>query len=393
MPQAALPGEPQAALPGEPPAPAQPSAPPAHEEPRAASPLESAPPLRWTAPPPLPQTTSARISRIPQRRTQSQPSPALDVGGARLNAAVALAAVPPWESAASQEAPAQSSVESRVTLVTEPSEQPSPSAEPQLQLPPVDSKPESAIVQVAFPAAISSPPRASVRTFTPARPISVGVRPSRTGRKRWLPLSGLAVAALLSIRACMLGNADPQQPPPRNATLDLGEPSFAAASVERAKPSPALVASTSVLENAREAAAPPPPTDTTNPADGTLPSKALAPAPRAPLTSRRAAKQPSASANAVHAEAVVPYDKATLAQALNAAVQKAEQCDLWGRVTGSAKLFVTFAPSGRVTDARLVGEPLESAAVARCILHQARAASLPPFEGPAFTVARKITLR
>jgi len=89
----------------------------------------------------------------------------------------------------------------------------------------------------------------------------------------------------------------------------------------------------------------------------------------------------------------VPYDKATLNRALSSAVQKAEQCDLWGRPTGTAQLFVTFAPSGKVSDARLVGEPIASAAVSRCILHHARTSSLPPFDGPAFTVSRKITLR
>jgi hypothetical protein len=74
-------------------------------------------------------------------------------------------------------------------------------------------------------------------------------------------------------------------------------------------------------------------------------------------------------------------------------VEKAERCDLWGRATGTAQLFITFAPSGFVMEARLSGEPIASAPVARCILHHARSISLPPFEGPAFTVSRKISLR
>jgi hypothetical protein len=179
----------------------------------------------------------------------------------------------------------------------------------------------------------------------------------------------------------MPGSTDPQ----RKTALELGEPPSAAPSVEHG------AASFPIHDTAGEAGALPAPADSAS-ADGTVPPKAPTPAPRA-LPAKRAAKQTTASADATRAEAAVPYDKATLAQALNAAVQKAEQCDLWGRVTGTARLFVTFAPSGRVTDARLEGEPLESAAVARCILHQARAASLPPFQGPAFTVARKITLR
>jgi hypothetical protein len=82
-----------------------------------------------------------------------------------------------------------------------------------------------------------------------------------------------------------------------------------------------------------------------------------------------------------------------MSRALSSAVQKAEQCDLWGRATGTAQLFVTFAPSGSVSEARLVGEPIASAAVARCILHHVRGSTLPPFAGPPITVSRKITLR
>ena len=46
-----------------------------------------------------------------------------------------------------------------------------------------------------------------------------------------------------------------------------------------------------------------------------------------------------------------------------------------------------------MTEAHLVGEPIASAEVSRCILHNVRASLLPPFSGPEFTVSRKITLR
>jgi hypothetical protein len=60
---------------------------------------------------------------------------------------------------------------------------------------------------------------------------------------------------------------------------------------------------------------------------------------------------------------------------------------------GTAQVYVTFAPNGRVVAARLEGEPLASAPVARCLLDQARSISLPKFEGEPFTIRQTITLR
>jgi len=350
--------------------------------------VPSHPPARRTVPPR--QATSGRVSRFPARGTQSQP--ALSVVSARLDAAVALEAAPPCESSSNQEAPAPSCIESRVALVAEPSEQPSPGADARPELPPADSKPESAIVQVAAPQPIPSQARASVRTAPLARASSVQAKRSGQGRWRWLVLSGLAAIALLSVRACMPGSAEPQQLAVRDATLDLVAPPLAGESVERRGPTSAPVATAPLPEDATEVAAEPAPADSPNTADNSEQSKQLGADARG-LPARRAAKKTAPSADAARPASAMPYDKATLAQALSAVLQKAEQCDLWGRATGTAKLFVTFAPTGRVTDASLVGEPLQSAAVARCILHHARAASLPPFAGPAFTISRKITLR
>jgi hypothetical protein len=53
---------------------------------------------------------------------------------------------------------------------------------------------------------------------------------------------------------------------------------------------------------------------------------------------------------------------------------------------------VRIAPSGAVTEASLRGEPIASAPVARCILANARALQLTPFEGASFEVSRELTL-
>jgi hypothetical protein len=105
------------------------------------------------------------------------------------------------------------------------------------------------------------------------------------------------------------------------------------------------------------------------------------------------------AAPALVAEAAPPdppaayYDQAVLKQVLRWALRNSEECHKEGRAAGSAELFITFEPSGTVSEAKLVGEPIASAPVARCVLDYARAILLPPFDGPAFTVSRTLTLR
>jgi hypothetical protein len=54
---------------------------------------------------------------------------------------------------------------------------------------------------------------------------------------------------------------------------------------------------------------------------------------------------------------------------------------------------MTFAPDGHVTSARLEGEPIASAPVGKCVLQQARAVRVPPYQGEPFTYRSKVTLR
>jgi hypothetical protein len=74
-------------------------------------------------------------------------------------------------------------------------------------------------------------------------------------------------------------------------------------------------------------------------------------------------------------------------------LRRAERCHLDGRAIGSAEVFVTFSPKGTVSAARIEGEPLASAPVARCILEQARAIRIPKFDGDEFTLHQSIVLR
>jgi len=212
-------------------------------------------------------------------------------------------------------------------------------------------------------------------------------------RARWIGLAGLAVALVGAPWLIWGGGSAPS--PSAKPSADSAAPSGAAAASERVSPPPPLperqlaaANDQSLLAAAANAEGAARRMDEGNAAkdgsNGTPPLRSAAP--------RRRGKKVEAT-SAAPTSAAPPFDKATMSRALSSAVQKAEQCDRWGRATGTAQLFVTFAPSGSVSEAHLVGEPIASAAVARCILHHVRASTLPPFAGPPITVSRKITLR
>jgi hypothetical protein len=228
----------------------------------------------------------------------------------------------------------------------------------------------------------------------PAHAPDIHVQKERgTRRARSIGLAGLAIA-LLGAPWLIWGGGPPASPSAQPG-VDSAASSRAAAASERASPRPPLPERTLAAANDQspiaaaanpEGAARPDGQDVAA-GDGSNGTPSLRSTAASP-----AGKKLLAAMSAAPPSAAPPFDKATMSRALSSAVQKAEQCDLWGRATGSAQLFVTFAPSGSVSEAHLVGEPLASAAVARCILHHVRTSALPPFAGPPITVSRKITL-
>ena len=75
------------------------------------------------------------------------------------------------------------------------------------------------------------------------------------------------------------------------------------------------------------------------------------------------------------------------------AIRRAQRCHPRGHAVGTARVFVTFAPNGTVSDARIDGEPLASAPVSRCILDHARSIRIARFNGEPFTYVPTVTLR
>jgi hypothetical protein len=221
------------------------------------------------------------------------------------------------------------------------------------------------------------------------------------GRKYWLGFSSGAAVTLVGAAACwMLWGAEHRAPPSEGPTLVSVAPPLAAAPIARGTLSAPRIESTVELPPGKEtriaaafAAALSKDASANNAPAGKGAASRAGARRAAAVPKPAAASSKPAGKGAAEAPSRVPYDEPKLNQIMSLAVQKAEQCDRWGRATGTAQLSITFAPSGKVKDARLSGEPIASAPVARCILHHARANSLPPFAGPTFTASRKITLR
>ena len=102
---------------------------------------------------------------------------------------------------------------------------------------------------------------------------------------------------------------------------------------------------------------------------------------------------PDANGHAASEDTIPDYvSKPTLMLVTDVAIRRAQRCHPHGHAAGTARLFITLAPSGRVSDVRIEGEPVASAPVAGCILGRTRSIQIAKFEGAPFTYTRSITM-
>lgn len=95
---------------------------------------------------------------------------------------------------------------------------------------------------------------------------------------------------------------------------------------------------------------------------------------------------PAAASNAP------PFSKASAIAALGAAASSAAGCKKAGGPTGTGKVQVTFAPSGRVTTASVMGAPFAGTAVGGCVAGRFRGAKVPAFSGSPVTVSKSFAI-
>ncbi|MEB2325047.1 MAG: hypothetical protein OZ921_21205 [Sorangiineae bacterium] len=129
------------------------------------------------------------------------------------------------------------------------------------------------------------------------------------------------------------------------------------------------------------------------------PKEPATPAPAADLDRTAAAPVGSAPAAATPAAPTAvdgdqpPFNQAAAAAALASAAGAASACRKEGDPSGTARVSVTFAPSGRVTTANVAGPPFAGTPTGGCIAATLKRAKVPPFSGAFVTVSKTVVIQ
>ncbi len=91
--------------------------------------------------------------------------------------------------------------------------------------------------------------------------------------------------------------------------------------------------------------------------------------------------------------AAAPFNKSAAISSLSSAAASAASCKIPGGPTGGGKVIVTFAPSGRVTTANVVGGKFGGSSVGGCVASRFRRARVPAFSGGPVTVSKSFNIQ
>lgn len=228
------------------------------------------------------------------------------------------------------------------------------------------------------PTSASRPPEASRASSTPKE------EPRASGGGN--PLYYVLTAAVFLGIGYFMGRASTPEPVPATA-----------------QPTAPPQQTVAAPQNTAGASQPAPTATTPTPA----PEETIAPsaAPTAPaLTGSLPTSAPTSEATATPTGGALPkptatatpsggeFDKSAASAALGTAVGQAAACKQPGDPSGTARVSVTFAPSGRVTVANVAGPPFAGTATGSCIARAFKTATVPAFSGDAVTVSKTVNI-
>ncbi|CAN91223.1 hypothetical protein sce1066 [Sorangium cellulosum So ce56] len=119
---------------------------------------------------------------------------------------------------------------------------------------------------------------------------------------------------------------------------------------------------------------------------------ARAAAPSEPERTKPAGKQPPPAPLLPAKDEPARFDQSAASSVLASAAAAAAGCTGEG-LTGTARVAVTFAPTGKAMSARVEGGDLVGTATAGCIAAAFRDVAVPPFEGIPVTVMKQVKIR
>ncbi len=175
---------------------------------------------------------------------------------------------------------------------------------------------------------------------------------------------------------------------PQSAPAPVATPPSAPRAVEAVNASPALQKIPSVPAPTAATAGSP----VARPAAPNGATPAVGVASRGGSTPPAPTPQVAAPSEEATAPSLPPFDKSAARLALDVAGARAQSCRQASDPAGSARIIVTFAPSGRVTTATVSGAPYAGTATGGCVATAFRGAAVPAFAGPAITVTKTVGL-
>jgi hypothetical protein len=231
----------------------------------------------------------------------------------------------------------------------------------------------------------------------------------RTGAAVWFVLVAAAAGVLLIVGMRGRANSHHANPEPLPAEHPASVVDTPPTELPATTPAPAMTAA----EPAPGAADMSPPKIAANvatPSTATSPNSANAPTttdvakpaevehPKeettqavAPVEPEKPAVQPPRAAPEP-AEPGTDFDRSAAVAALQTAAAEAATCRKDGDPSGTARLTITFAPSGRVTSANIQGPPFAGTPTGGCIANAMRHAHVPAFSGERVTVSKTIAI-
>lgn len=246
------------------------------------------------------------------------------------------------------------------------------------------------------------PPPPSVAPVSAAAAVAMAYQPPPQ-KKSPLPfiLAGVGVAALLGAVALfvMSGKDDSKTAATSTAatdtkTTDTAKAKDTASETPTAKPTETSTATTATpeattTETAVADADPKSPTTSTAKVASLEPSNTTKKDDPKPETTTPK-EEPKTAEPVKGGDA--PFDRGAASSAMNGAAGSAKGCKKADGPTGSAKVSVTFAPSGKATQAT-VGAPFAGTSVGSCIAGAFKGLSIPPFSGAAVTVSKTVNIK
>ena len=254
----------------------------------------------------------------------------------------------------------------------------------------------SALAAPDFTKPVTAMPEAQVR---PSDPVEVPNAPEKKkGAAVWVALV-LGIAAAAGVAFFMMQKKSSIEKAPDSAAPETkaaaAQPSAAptAAATEAAAASAAEVPTTSPAESVAQAitAAGAKPAAS---AAAIAATQAAAASVNKPAEKPADAKKPDAPAVAnapAPAADGAAFDKGAAVSALGAAAANAASCKKPDGPTGSGKVSVTFAPSGRATMTNVAGA-FAGTDVGGCVARLFRAAKVPAFSGDPVTVSKSFSI-